>query len=829
MKKLVLYGLMLSAGTLVFTACSDDFTPGGKTKGKILPRVSVDTEVSGALPSSRAQAMSIAPVDLSLRLTPADGSASREWGSLSDFNANEEFAVGSYTLEAYYGDESEEGFEKPYYHGSTSLVVNENETTNASMSVALANTMVTISPTDAFNGYFASASFALQSAGSTSEVAYPADAAMPAYMKPGEITIYADVTKPNGKSARLEAARFTAEAKCHYTVTVDVNGGQVGDAQMVITFSDDLDGTETIEIDLSDELFATAAPKLTLTGYDAASSYSFIEGVLPEGLAPELAIQAAGSIASIRMTSESAWLSSQGVAADLDLISMPDATYDKLKSLGMTGGYHRVDKLAIINFTELFRNIKHMPGAADNATKLAFVVTDKNGKVSEPLYIVIDEVAKLEASIASVGGIGFGASEMDVVVAYNGGNFEDDIKVQYHNDRGTWSDAAYTVAPASRAMNNYNVHITGLPANDDAVQIRVILGQNTVIGTETIERSGIKMTISPNDVFATYAIATLISTDGNVPDNVVFTANGNQVNSERIAGTDNFKITGLTPGSEISLAAKANGITSNAKIITEAATELVNGNMEQWSKDASGSHWELMTPTGWGTNNPMTTGQGSDYAYCRISGTTNTEVNKTIKVTTKVFGGNTNKLSDEQCAPRSGNNAAIIQTVGWGSNNSAAGNKGTDGACKYIDAGLMHLGSSRSERASDLIATTDLDCGIEMASRPKSLTFWYKYFPRNASDKGYAEIWVKDAAGNVIASTSANLDAAGDYAPMTLPLTYPMGAPKGAKIYVKFLSTYSAEFLERTNDNLVGPKFGNLCRGTFMGSQLVVDDIDFNY
>lgn len=827
MKKHVLYGLMLSAGALVLAGCSDDLVPGSKTKGKIAPRISLNTEVTNALPTpSRASAMGISVSDLKLRLTPQGGKTSpKEWNSVDEFNTNEEFTVGAYTLEAFYGDLNDEGFNKPYYHGLASLTVNENEVTNVSLPVALANTMVTVKSTDAFMGYFADAEYALLSAGSTTEVTYPVSASDAAYMKPGEITLYADVTKPNGQSARVEAARFNADPKCHYTVTVDVNNGQVGEAVMVITFSDDLDGVETVEIELNDELFTTPAPSISISGYDSDQNYNYISGVLPEGLAPELIIKAPGSISSIRMTSNSAWLTSKSVADDIDLIAMPEASYTKLKNLGIQGEYHRVDKYARINLTELLRNIQYMPNADSNETKFAFVVVDKNSKASEPVYIVVD-IDKLDANIASVGGLGFGSSELDMVVAYNGSNFDRDVKIQYYNDRGTWSNASYTVSSVSRASANYYLHVSGLPAEGDAVELRILLGEGSdsqVVETKSVPRSDLKITALANNVFARHAIVSVVSSTFNIPDNLSFTANGSPVTTQHIAGTNDFKLIGLTPDSKLKIATVVEGITVVVNIVTEAATPLQNGDMEAWSKGGSGSNWELMIPEGWGTNNPMTTSQGSDFAYVRISGTTNTEVNKTI---TK---GNNNKLSDAQCAPHSGNNAAIIQTVGWGSGNTATGSKGTSGTCKYIDAGLLHIGASRSTRVTDLISTADLDCGLDFASRPSNLSFWYKYFPRNSQDKGYVEIWVKDASGNVIASNTATLDSSSEYAEKTISLTYPAGAPKGAKIYVKFLSTYSADFLQRNDQNLVGPGFGNLNRGTFMGSQLVVDDITLNY
>lgn len=182
----------------------------------------------------------------------------------------------------------------------------------------------------------------------------------------------------------------------------------------------------------------------------------------------------------------------------------------------------------------------------------------------------------------------------------------------------------------------------------------------------------------------------------------------------------------------------------------------------------------------------------------------------------------------------SGSKAALVRTIGWGKGNSAI--SGISGICKYIDAGLLHLGSSRTGRpdgygdgvTQGIITTDDLDCGIAFASRPASLSFKYKYTNKNANDKGYAEIWVKDASGKTIASGNVNLDPASAYQTKTISLSYAAGAAKGAKIYIKFLSTNSRDFLAKNSDNISGPGIAN-SDGNYLGSQLYIDDITLNY
>lgn len=806
MKKQLVYGLMISAGAAFMTGCSDDFNPGGSTTGKINPIVGLDTEAVNALPAtSRAQAAVISVDDLKLKLIPDDETMSPSvWESVGHFNSNEEFKVGSYTLEAYYGDASEEGFDKPHYYGSTKLTVRENEVTNVSLPVALANSMVLVKTTDAFDGYFTEASFALKSTGSTNEIAYPAGSEKAAYMKPGDITVYADVTKPNGKSARLEAATFKAEAKCHYTVSVDVNEGQVGAASMVITFSDDLDGTETVEIELSDELFAIPGPTVDLTGYDTNSTYNFIAGALPEGLSPMLMIKAQGGIKSIMMTSQSDWLASKGIANELDLVAMPDNTYAQLKALGMTGEYHRVDKLARINLTELLRNIAYMPDSESNESGFAFIVTDKSGKVSEPVVIKVT-VNNVEGHIVSTGGIGEGGSELDVTVSYNGDNFERDVAIQFRNERGTWSNAAYTIVNTSRSseLKDYDLHLTGLPTTGN-LELRLMLcGTNA--GTTNVERADIEMSFDERDIFATHAIVTLASgsMDLSGDNNVVVTPAGATVTR---SGND-YILENLTPGTNYKVSATVDGITVNTKFTTEAATQLANNGMEEWLPRTDGltKYWWTEYPGGnWSSLNQLTTSQGG---------------NSTSMVSHNGCSYNAYSGTRETNDAYSGSKAAIIETVGWGRGNSAAVFSGRMGTCQNVTAGELFLGTYNN----------GANYGISFGSRPASLSFYYKYTAKNSADYGVAEIKILDVSGNLIASKTENLTATGNYEQRTLTLDYPAKAAKCASIQVLFKSSGNDVNSQKNTNWLTPPPGADLSDGRYTGSSLWIDDVTLNY
>ena len=51
------------------------------------------------------------------------------WDKLSDYDEDTTFPVGSYTLKAFYGDIEKEGFDSPYYEGTTDFNIRGGETT----------------------------------------------------------------------------------------------------------------------------------------------------------------------------------------------------------------------------------------------------------------------------------------------------------------------------------------------------------------------------------------------------------------------------------------------------------------------------------------------------------------------------------------------------------------------------------------------------------------------------------------------------------------------------------------------------------------------------
>lgn len=823
-------GIQAVALSVVLAGCTDGSGWGfSEESGKIGLTAYVDGSVTSSR-SSRAEFSDITPAHLTLRLTPeADGAAPQEW-ALSDFPNDKLFAEGTYTMEAFYGSEGQEGFETPYFHGSTKLKVEENQTTPVIVTAALKNAVIYVEYSDNFKAYMSSYSATVST--SKNEIAVSAEETRPVYVNPGQVALLVEFTKPNGLGAKIQATTFEAKAKTAYTFTVDIQNGS-GEASLSIKL-DELLGEEDVEIDLSDEILSAPAPEVSLTGFTSGEKIEFLPGMTDGISALKTNIIARAGLKAIELTTESSSLISQGWPASVNLLTASASEVATMKSLGLNalGVFNNPDKMAVLDFAGLINHLNY-DAAANNVTSIKMTVSDNYGKVSTPVELLL-EALPVQFQVKNVSSY-INAEPITLDFFYNAGDPSSDLVIEYFKPTtAVWTKVKdVTVVPLSRLGEDYRATFT-IPATSldltKDFKLRASLG-NITSDEMTITRNPMLTAQGTPNAFTSivYIPVTIGEKDndatlfGQLMDGAEFylsTDGGNnysQATATKMTTDKLVKLEGLAANTNYSLKVKNDGLDLSIAPVytftTEAATPLPAINYAGTATD-SGSYWKRWAfGDAWGTNNTMTTTDGAAYAYVRIAGT---EPN---------------------------DNALHLRTCGWGSGNTATGGNGTSGTCKYTDAGLFHLGSERTARpdgyksgdnkvnncSTGPVTTDDLVCGIDFPSRPASLSFNYRYSPKNAADKGYAEIWVKDATGNIISRQTITLDAASGYTTKTLSLSYDSHSPKGAKLYVKFLSSYDMEYIKRTNDNFSGPGFGNLSNGTFMGSQLWVKDIKLNY
>lgn len=809
MKKNLMYGLVSAALVLSgATACSDDNDQPGLQAGSIKLLVDLDLHALNASDGANSRAdgsdienPEITAADLQLTLTPRSGGQTRTWASVNDFKTDEAFPVGDYTLAVSYGNPDDEGFGKPYYYGDADFRIRENETTPVAVTAALANSMVKIETTEAFQGYFSDASFTLHSEAGDF-ISYPVDTDESAYLKPGEVSVVANVTKPNGVGGSLEAAKFTAKPRYSYTVTVDINGG-AGDATLVITYTENTT-EEVVEIDLTDELLNAPGPEVTADGFEPETVYEIIDG-LPEGLTPTLDIMARNGIAAVTMTTQSASLLAAGWPAEIDLVKAGDADQQKLQDLGLNvrGLFRNPDKQAIISLDKVVANIYYVPGAATD-NKVTFVVKDKLGKMSEPVGLQV-ATKPIELSLGQpAAALPTFETSLTVPVSYNGMNI-DNVAIYLRNNRGTF-DKADDVVFAKTGDGIFNASFT-VAADDRDV---VIYAQAKDVKTPnlTIQRKKLDFALAVNngDVFAKHAVLS-VTADGeptlNVPSTLkvqVAAADGSFTEKAYTRlGNDKIKIEGLDPATVYQARTVYSGAESApCSFTTEAAVQLSNSNMDAWNSETK-DNYDFYTCTGWGTLNELTTSvPRSGVEFSALSSTIST--------------------SDS----RSGS-AALLRSVGYDVSAKQQFLSNSNLKPKSYSQGELYIGT---------YANSNPYYGDSFESRPASLTFWYKYTPYNSADQGYAEISVLAADGSVIASGSANLSETSAYTAQTIALTYADGAQKAAKIKVVFRSTYDTDTYLKANcfPEPITSSWGTYyLNDYYIGSQLFIDDIELNY
>lgn len=800
----LIYGVLSTAMLLAInSSCSDDYNPSEGSSGKINPLLELDTEaITSRSQTQSRDAATISVNDLKLRLTSTDGSFSKEWSSISEFDNNELFKVGTYTLEAIYGSIEEEGFEMPYYYGSTQVIVKENKVTQASLSAELANSMVSIATTEAFQSYFTTYSFQAHSEGGDF-LNFTSTENRPGYLRPGKVTVTADVTKPNGQTASVEAAVFVAEPKHHYTITIDVNNGEAGSAQLVITYDDLLD-QEDVYIDLSDDILSYPAPVVVAQGFEIGTTLSVIEG--DKGIVtPSFFINAEGGISSVVMTTQSSSLIEQGWYNEIDLAAATPAQQSKLKSLGLDvkGLFGNIDRMAQIDFTNVIPLIKYLEGG-NNTSTFTIVVKDKYNKVSEPisLSIFVDPILlTIEEDVTP----NIGSSTMSLIVNYNGDDLANDVTIQYKNVRGTWDNTNITNV-TNLSNNRYKVEIDGIPANDTTVTLRAAVSSKES-NELVISKNGFTISATANDSFATRAriVPTYLDDETNANASSVIYSVSEDGDSyitvnHTIESDGSAWISGLPSGKNLFVKAVIDDKIANTEITTEVAAQIPDSDMnDNWWRARGGNNWDFYyayaegTPQVWDTMNEETTSEkGVGAAYVTTSGT---------KPATGVNG---------QCA--------LIRTVGWGAGNTAGG---SISIVYNTTAGQLYLGKFNGVGATP-------NYGYAFSSRPSSIKFNTKYAAYKSDDFGSAEIRVLDASGNVLASNSTNIGTdKSDWTEITLPLSYPANAAKAATIIVIFKST--AHSNGATKNYLKLPAFAANSKTESVGGQLYIDDIMLNY
>lgn len=858
----------LGCSVMALMGCSEDnpWTP-GTGEGGITPVISVEGSVRSAA-STRASEELTAPdaEAFALKLTSADGSYSHTWPTLSAFPADQGFKIGTYTLAAYYGDENAEGFEQPYYYGEQTFQVREDENTDVNITASLANSMVSIIYTDAFKAYFKDYSAKVRTAGSVNEIAFPAGEDRPAYIKPGEVSVMVSFTKQNGVGANFQPTEFTAEPRHHYRITFDVNDGEVGQAQLSITFDDTLE-QENVTIDLSDELLAAPAPEITPQGFSVETPMEIMERTTPASPV-RFFIRAKSGISKATLTVNSSVVLPFN-KKEFDICTLSEAELAQLTAAGIkeTGLSRNPGTLAQIDMTGFLGNLP----AGTHTFRLE--TRDKMGKTNEPVILTVNAAA-LQIEIPTPATVFEGSSEGLLTINFNGTDLEHNLTIEAEDDYGVARQCVInSITPRTNAMRRsnafpmvqYDVDFV-LPESSRDVKV-YIKYKGATIATTVIKRVNAEYTLQA-DPFAHFVVIRPVGDEALLPklvSSLRFFAGGSELKVEwRNQEQGLVMLSGFQPNTDYTITSTLSGGTSLAmsgsvQVHTETVQAIPNGDFETltekynipslnqgdvyhrvaiWGSDMQNKQaLKISEPSGWATTNAKTLNLSASVqnSWFVIPSVFNTTLDFLSTVDKQGgMGGQTGKPDAYTFVAQSGTNAMVLRNVAYDPAGTLPGvDKGTKVPDKYFNtkapssiahkaAGKLFLGSYAYNNGTETFTQ-----GVNFTSRPTALTGFYRYLPVGA-DQGYVIVQIMNG-NTVIGEGTLNLAEQNDYAIFKVPVVYSSYFTKATGLRVLFASSSRQGTVAQETANLTTENHIGLFEQEARGSVLVVDNISFIY
>lgn len=823
MKKTIMVGMMSLATVTLLCGCDDFGDTRGKGQGRIVPLIGLDSDMlgsgSGSVVSraegdanSEAPSTAIEAKNLSVTLTKTEGDFSKTWETVDEFKdycAGSSFTVGEYRLSAWYGDQTSTGFECPAYFGETTVTVQDDRTSEVGLTASMSKAMFSFKFTEAFAKYMDSYTITVGGV----EVAQTET--RPAYVLPGDIAVEMTFTTVAGQSATTTVATVKAEAKHHYKVTVDLNGGEVGDAVLTVDWDDTLEEAEPVEIEL-EGLFNTEAPTITPDGFSADEPVGFVEGFVPE-TPLKVNIVAMGGLKSVMLETASDGLA--GWPESVELLNASDATQQTLTAKGLQtrGLWRNPDRMAQIDFGGVLKYIK--TNADNNTTTFTVKVADNYGREESYVLTVVAEGLILNVDPANEA-MYIPSEPVEFTLEFNGADPETNVELSYyHSSRKVYVPVNnWTATAATRAAGRYTVKINDALSAGNVLKLRAKCGSLSV--DHEFKTPRYTVAVEDNNVFAKYAYvkAGEYSTGAEVdPASVTFEYRAESASAyTQAAGSAEgafFKITGLEPATTYMVRVKSDEGSFAAKFTTEAAAQLPNSDMEGWysekaphsqttgfGMDAYRWYANAQGDNFWATRNSLTTAakSGPTPYYVSYSGTVSVD-------------GASGK-------------AAEISTLGYGEGSTYTK---SGGICKNTAAGMLFVG----EHAASSETQETIVYGKPFTSRPSSLKFKYKFASYNGeSFKAYIVIENRDGE-NVVELGRGELISAEDVKAFTeveVPVVYSTTALKATHAYVVFISS-TAE--KPSVKNVTGSKgaFGGYADARRIGNVLTVDDIALMY
>ena len=857
---------LCGATVLLLVSCANEENQVDSGYGSINVKVSADYQVVPVTRSTTEITETTNPdvSEFALKLVSADGSFSRAWDSLADFDPAEKIPVGTYTMSAYYGNLEEEGFDKPYYLGQSDVAVRYRENTPVEILCTLANVKVTVEYSDAFKKYFADYATTIHAA-EGDYIKFEKEETRAAYVKPGKITIQTYLKKQNGIESTFEPAAIeNAQPRQHYRIKLDIADNAAGEAQLSISF-DETTETQPIAIDISDEVMVAPAPSFLPAGFEPGTPLEVKENSYPDNRQVNISLTAKAGLSACTLTTSSACLESEGWPREIDLVNLSSENRALLSRLGLKlkGFTEMGSKMGFIDFAELFTHLHTLDGSDQHTFILS--AKDMYGKVSEsPITLSVKSIP-ITFALQTPEPVFVGSKSVTIPVEFDGA-YIDQVKFSYLNAEGAKVNSNSTVV--SSEGNLYQIKIS-IEATDKPVVVEGSYANGAKTSTISIpvKTPAFTITAEEYDIWARRATVKLTAEDSQYQEAVdryaVLFANSTG-QWETVASTlsqGRRVITGLNPDTRYQLRGSCNSGQDNVNysgdltLRTESAAAVPNGDFEEIAQTISVtdmnqggkySVWPvnyqntcsftIQEPTGWASVNAKTCNlsAANQNSWFVIPSTYNTTLTWDAY---RSFGMST-VTPDlyRDLTAQSGSNAMVVRNVAWDENGTTPGTSGGAFNTTYYNtnvpnianrsAGKLFLGSYSYSGGSETYTE-----GVSFASRPSALKGWYKYANdgNDPTETGVVTVALLNGQ-KVIATGTARLSAAADYTEFSVPVTYSVTNQKATTLRIMITSSNHASYNQSEESAAIKTSVSNgQYESASRGATLTIDNLTFTY
>lgn len=857
---------LCGATVLLLVSCANEENQVDSGYGSINVKVSADYQVVPVTRSTTEITETTNPdvSEFALKLVSADGSFSRAWDSLADFDPAEKIPVGTYTMSAYYGNLEEEGFDKPYYLGQSDVAVRYRENTPVEILCTLANVKVTVEYSDAFKKYFADYATTIHAA-EGDYIKFEKEETRAAYVKPGKITIQTYLKKQNGIESTFEPAAIeNAQPRQHYRIKLDIADNAAGEAQLSISF-DETTETQPIAIDISDEVMVAPAPSFLPAGFEPGTPLEVKENSYPDNRQANISLTAKAGLAACTLTTSSACLESEGWPREIDLVNLSSENRALLSRLGLKlkGFTEMGSKMGFIDFAELFAHLHTLDGSDQHTFTLS--AKDMYGKVSEsPITLSVKSIP-ITFALQTPEPVFVGSKSVTIPVEFDGA-YIDQVKFSYLNAEGAKVNSNSTVV--SSEGNLYQIKIS-IEATDKPVVVEGSYANGAKTSTISIpvKTPAFTITAEEYDIWARRATVKLTAEDSQYQEAVdryaVLFANSTG-QWETVASTlsqGRRVITGLNPDTRYQLRGSCNSGQDNVNysgdltLRTESAAAVPNGDFEEIAQTISVtdmnqggkySVWPvnyqntcsftIQEPMGWASVNAKTCNlsAANQNSWFVIPSTYNTTL--TWDAYRSFAPSTVTPDLYRDLTAQSGSNAMVVRNVAWDANGTTPATSGGAFNTTYYNtnvpgianrsAGKLFLGSYSYSGGSETYTE-----GVSFASRPSALKGWYKYANdgNDPTETGVVTVTLLNGQ-KVIATGTARLSAAADYTEFSVPVTYSVTNQKATTLRIMITSSNHASYNQSEESAAIKTSVSNgQYESASRGATLTIDNLTFTY